>query len=64
MQFSVTEDVIQSSGFHWTLRNLNAAQVARRRTNSKVRADLASPEDLSLEAENPKPSFNAYGTTV
>ncbi|BFF89813.1 uncharacterized protein DMAD_08482 [Drosophila madeirensis] len=54
-----------SSGFHWTLSNWGAAQTARRRTNSNVRVDLASPEDISLDTDSSRAVFNnAYGTTV
>ncbi|XP_034663332.1 uncharacterized protein LOC117898215 isoform X1 [Drosophila subobscura] len=54
-----------ASGFHWTLSNWGAAQTARRRTNSNVRVDLASPEDISLDTDSSRAVFNnAYGTTV
>ncbi|EDW81624.1 uncharacterized protein Dwil_GK12174, isoform A [Drosophila willistoni] len=54
-----------SSGFHWTLSNWGANQAARRRTNSNVRVDLASPEDISLDTDSSRAVFNnAYGTTV
>ncbi|XP_033165249.1 uncharacterized protein LOC117144261 isoform X1 [Drosophila mauritiana] len=60
-----TEPAASSSGFHWTLSNWGAAQTARRRTNSNVRVDLASPEDISLDTDSSRAVFNnAYGTTV
>jgi len=59
------EPAASSSGFHWTLSNWGAAQTARRRTNSNVRVDLASPEDISLDTDSSRAVFNnAYGTTV
>ncbi|EDW68148.2 uncharacterized protein Dvir_GJ24558 [Drosophila virilis] len=59
------EPAPSASGFHWTLSNWGAAQTARRRTNSNVRVDLASPEDISLDTDSSRAVFNnAYGTTV
>ncbi|KPU80844.1 uncharacterized protein Dana_GF16043, isoform B [Drosophila ananassae] len=59
------EPATNSSGFHWTLSNWGAAQTSRRRTNSNVRVDLASPEDISLDTDSSRAVFNnAYGTTV
>lgn len=63
-QVKVSEEPVQTSGFHWTLSNWGAAQTARRRTNSNVRVDLASPEDISLDTDSSRAVFNAYGTTV
>ncbi|XP_036323621.1 uncharacterized protein LOC118737306 isoform X1 [Rhagoletis pomonella] len=63
-QVKVAEEPVQSSGFHWTLSNWGAAQTARRRTNSNVRVDLASPEDISLDTDSSRAVFNPYGTTV
>lgn len=63
-QVKVAEEQPPSSGFHWTLSNWGAAQTARRRTNSNVRVDLASPEDISLDTDSSRAVFNPYGTTV
>uniref|UniRef100_A0A1A9VB52 Uncharacterized protein n=1 Tax=Glossina austeni TaxID=7395 RepID=A0A1A9VB52_GLOAU len=63
-QVKVAEEHSSSSGFHWTLSNWGAAQTTRRRTNSNVRVDLASPEDISLDTDSSRAVFNPYGTTV
>ncbi|KAM7363338.1 uncharacterized protein ACRADG_000286 isoform 1-T1 [Cochliomyia hominivorax] len=63
-QVKVAEEQPPTSGFHWTLSNWGAAQTARRRTNSNVRVDLASPEDISLDTDSSRAVFNPYGTTV
>lgn len=52
-------------GFHWTLNNWShLTQTARKRTNSNIRVDLASPEDISLDTDSSRAVFNPYGTTV
>lgn len=52
-------------GFHWTLSNWShPTQAARKRTNSNIRVDLASPEDISLDTDSSRAVFNPYGTTV
>lgn len=50
--------------FHWTLSSWGANQAARRRNNSTVRVDLASPEDISLDTDSSRCVFTTYGTTV
>ncbi|KAL5274491.1 hypothetical protein ACFFRR_000922 [Megaselia abdita] len=54
----------QPTTFHWTLSSWGANQAARRRNNSTVRVDLASPEDISLDTDSSRCVFTTYGTTV
>lgn len=63
---AATSDIVNSlnheKSFQWTLSNWGASQSQR---NNKIRVDLASPEDISLDTDNSsRVVFNAFGTTV
>jgi hypothetical protein len=58
------EEETEGENFRWRHMQWGGATSQRRNNSGTVRADLASPEDVTLDTDTTRVVFSSYGTTV